>query len=97
MPGCLTLLRRLWVDGGYVGADFASQAGDHRPKVVVEAVKRSASAQGFEVLPRRRVAKRTFGWLMRHHRLVRDHEHSAASANACVSVAMIRLMLRRLA
>lgn len=95
--GWLTWSRRLWEDGGYAGADFAAQAREHRPKLVVEVVRRGDTAQGFEVLPRRWVVERTFGWLMRHRRLARDYERTAASAEAWVHVAMIRLMLRRLA
>ncbi len=95
--GWLTWFKRLWVDGGYAGADFAAQAREHRPKLVVEVVRRSDTAQGFEVLPQRWIVERTFGWLMRHRRLVRDYECSAASAEAWIYVAMIRIMLRRLA
>jgi putative transposase len=95
--GWLQWFRHLWVDGGYTGEDFAEQARQHRPQLVVEVVKRSDLAQGFEVLPKRWIVERTFGWLMRHRRLVRDYERTEASAEGWVYVAMIRLMLRRLA
>lgn len=95
--GALKRFKRLWVDGGYTGADFAKAARSHRPKLVVEVVKRSDSAEGFEVLPKRWVVERTFGWLMRHRRLVRDYERSESSAEGWIYVAMIRLMVRRLA
>jgi len=39
---------------------------------------------GFKVLPKRWVVERTFGWLMRHRRLVRDYEHCETSAEAWV-------------
>jgi transposase len=32
------------------------------------------NAKGFEVLPRRWVVERTFGWMIRWRRLVRDYE-----------------------
>jgi len=64
---------------------------------MVEVVKRSDPAQGFKVLPKRWIVERTFGWLMRHRRLVRDYERTEASAEAWIYVAMIRLMARRLA
>jgi putative transposase len=63
----------------------------------VEVVKRSDDLRGFKVLPRRWVVERTFGWLMRHRRLVRDYEQSETSAQAWIHVAMIRIQLRRLA
>ena len=59
--------------------------------------KRSDDVQGFAVLPRRWVVERTFGWLMRHRRLVRGYERTEASAKAWIHLAMIRIQLRRLA
>jgi transposase len=44
------------------------------PKLVVEVVKRTDTAEGFKILPRRWVIERTCGRLMRHRRLARDHE-----------------------
>ena len=95
--GWLRWFKRLWVDGGYAGPEFAAAARHHRPKLVVEVVKRSATATGFEVLPQRWIVERTFGWLMRHRRLVRDYERTESSAEGWIYLAMIRIMLRRLA
>ena len=60
-------------------------------------VKRSDTAKGFEVLPRRWVVERTFAWLGRCGRLAKDWEKSIASAEAWINVAHIRLTPRRLA
>lgn len=95
--GWFTWLRRLWVDGGYSGQPFADWVKTLRPKLEVEVVKRSDDVKGFAVLPRRWVVERTFGWLMRQRRLVRDYETTEASAQAWVYIAMIRIQLRRLA
>ena len=95
--GWFTWLRLLWVDGGYSGPAFAQWVQGQRPKLKVEVVKRSDDARGFMVLPRRWVVERTFGWLMRQRRLVRDYESTEASAEAWIYIAMIRLQLRRLA
>ena len=92
-----TWLRLLWVDGGYCGAAFAQWVKRIRPKLEVEVVKRSDDVRGFKVLPRRWVVERTFGWLMRQRRLVRDYETTASSAEAWIYIAMIRIQLRRLA
>ncbi len=75
-----TWLRKLWVDGGYTGADCAAWVKTQRPKLEVEVIKRTDDVRGFKVLPRRWVVERTFGWLMQHGRLVRDYEQSEASA-----------------
>ena len=95
--GWFSWLRRLWVDGGYSGEAFAGWVRGLRPKLEVEVVKRSDGVKGFRVLPRRWVVERTFGWLMRQRRLVRDYETTEASAQAWVYIAMIRIQLRRLA
>jgi transposase len=62
----------------------------------LEIVKRS-DAVGFEVLPKRWIVERTFAWISRNRRLVRDFERYAATVTAFVRLAMIRIMLRRLA
>ena len=50
----LRWFKKLWVDGGYTGEAFAR---DHRPKLVVEVVRRSDAARGFHVLPKRWIAR----------------------------------------
>ena len=96
LPG-LAALRLLWADGGYSGPAFAQWVQDVQPALKVEVVKRSDDTHGFAVRPRRWVVERTFGWFMRHRRLVRDYEKTETSAQAFGYLAMIRLQLRRLA
>jgi transposase len=62
----------------------------------LQIVKRSDAA-GFEVLPKRLIVERTFAWISRNRRLARDFERYAATVTAFVRLAMIRIMLRRLA
>jgi transposase len=90
-------LRKLWVDGGFSGEDFANHVKELRAVMDVEVVKRSDTARGFVVLPRRWVVERTFGWLMQCRRMVRDYERTVLSATGWIHMAMIRIMLRRLA
>lgn len=92
-----TWLRLLWVDGGYSGEAFAQWVKTLLPKLDVQVVKRSDDTRGFKVLPRRWIVERTFGWFMRHRRLVRDYETTETSAEAWAYIAMIRIQLRRLA
>ena len=94
LPGS-AWLRLLWVDGGHTGTAFAACIHDLRPKLAVTVVKRSDKANGFTVLARRWFIERTFGWLLRHRRLVPDHETSTSSAKAFVLLAMIRVPIRR--
>jgi Transposase DDE domain len=60
---------------------------------------RGAAALGglHRVLPRRWVIERTIAWIMRNRRMSRDYEFLAQTTEALVYVAMIRLMVRRLA
>ena len=53
--------------------------------------------RGYVALPRRWVVERTFSWLSQNWRMSKDYERLCASAEAFVYVAMIRLMVRRLA
>jgi transposase len=89
--------RKLWVDGGFGGEDFADHVKSLRKVMAVEVVKRSDTAKGFKVLPRRWVVERTFGWFMQCRRLVRDYERTVQSATGWMHMAMIRIMLRKLA
>ncbi len=59
--------------------------------------QRLVPRRGFEVLPRRWVAERTFAWLCHNRRMSKDYEKLCASAEAFIYAAMSRLMVRRLA
>lgn len=52
---------------------------------------------GFRVLPRRWVVERTFAWQSQNRRLSKDYERLCTTSEALIYIAMIRLMLRRLA
>jgi putative transposase len=60
-------------------------------------VRRMAGTTGFVVIPRRWVVERTLGWLGRWRRLSKDYEELPDVSEAMVTLAMIRLMLHRLA
>lgn len=51
----------------------------------------------FGDLPRRWVVERTFSWLSQNRRMSKDYERLPESSEAFVYVAMMRLMVRRLA
>src|SRR5215207_9398615 len=52
---------------------------------------------GFENLPRRWIAERTFAWISHNRRMAKDYEWLCSTGEAFVHVAMTRLMVRRLA
>ena len=94
---CLSWLRILWGDGGYIDNALASWVHSLRSNVKVEVMKRSDKVCEFRIRPRHRVVERTFGWPMRYCRQVRDSETKESHAEAFVCFAMILLQLRRLA
>ena len=63
---------------------------------VVEVVRRIHKEPGFKVLPRRCVVERTFGWLTRWRRLVRDYESRIDVSQAIIHVALGGILLRRI-
>jgi transposase len=89
-------LRHVFADGGYAG-DKLRDALAGMGKWTIEIIKRSDTAKGFEVLPRRWVVERTFAWLGRCRRLAKDWETSIASSTAWTLVASIRMLTRRTA
>lgn len=88
-------LRVVFADGGYAGQLIAWVWGWWQ--VAVQIIKRSDPARGFEVLPKRWVVERTFGWLGDYRRLSKDYEFHEATSETMIYVAMIHLMLKRLA
>ena len=87
-------LKKIWADGAYAGKleEWAKGLGHW----VLEIVKRSDEAKGFELLPHRWIVERTFAWLGRFRRLSKDYEVIVETSEAMVRLAMIRLMTRRL-
>ena len=84
----------VWADGGYAGrlVVWAKQA----LRLAVTIIKRTDNVTGFVLLPRRWVVERTFGWLVRHRRLVRDYERRPEHHEAMVWWATVAIMTRRL-
>ena len=88
----------IWADGAYAG-DLLAWVWALRPwrKVRLEIVKRPTGVKGFQLLPWRWIVERTFGWLGRYRRLSKDYEYLTQTSEAMIRVAMIHLMVRRLA
>lgn len=94
--GLYPFLQKLFADAAYQGPKFASGSAAFLPDLDIEIVKRSDTATGFKVLPRRWVVERTFAWLNRCRRLAKDFENRTYNALAFLNLASIRLMLRKL-
>jgi transposase len=85
----------VWADGGYSGR--LVRWAHTVLALTLTIVKRSDDTTGFVVLPRRWVVERTFGWLMRYRRLVRDYERRPEHHEAMVLWAAVAIMTRQLA
>ena len=86
-------VKHLFADGAYDRLKLMDKAA--YLDFVVEIIRRSDDQKGFEVLPRRWVVERTFGWMTRWRRLVRDYEPASTSPTAMILVAMGGNLLRR--
>jgi putative transposase len=85
-------LAKLWHDAGFKRT-FGQFCRRH--KVKAELVTRT-NAHTFEVLPRRWVVERTWGWLVHHRRLRTDYERDPKVTAGFVWAAQARILLRRL-
>ena len=86
-------LKLIWADGAY--EDIVAWVKQHCGWKL-EVVRRPPDAKGFQILPRRWVVERTFGWFGRYRRLARDYEHRTLSSESMVYIASIHRMLRLL-
>jgi transposase len=88
-------IRLCWADAGYAGklVVWAREV----LRLTVEIVRKRPGQTTFEVLPLRWVVERTFAWISKHRRTVRDYERLPEHHAAMVTWAMVALMTRRLA
>jgi putative transposase len=90
--GTLPRLRRVWADQSYAG--MLVEWVHRFFAFVLEIVCRDEQQQGFQVLPKRWIVERTFGWLNRYRRLSKDYERQTKTSEGMVYLASIRRMLR---
>jgi transposase len=94
-------IERIIADAGYQGRRM--EAAVARTGTGVLEIVRRCDRHRFVVLPKRWIpgssprTERTLAWISRNRRLARDYERHTCKAAAFVHLAMIRLMLRRLA
>ena len=88
-------LKHLFADGAYDRRKLMDKAAFEN--FVIEIVRRIDHEPGFTILPRRWVVERTFAWMTRWRRLVRDYERRIDVSKAMIHVALGSLLLRRIA
>ena len=89
-------IRLTWADSGYAGKLITWAKTKLKPRLTLQVVKRTEQHK-FIVLPRRWVVERTFSWITRSRRTVRDYERLPGHHETMVYWAMIIIMTRRLA
>jgi transposase len=93
--GAFDTLKIMWADSGYDGKPLAACI-KAIAAITLEVVKRT-DAHSFQVVRRRWVVERTFGWLMRYRRLARDYERRTEHHEAMIYWATVLIMTKRLA
>jgi putative transposase len=89
-------LKLLWADGAYA-KNFLPEWAICACNLVLEIVSRPLGAIGFVVVHRRWVSERTFAWLGRNRRFSKDYERTIPVSETMIYIAMIKLMLKRMA
>jgi len=93
-------VKKIWADAIYRGKLIEwvrdLRQGRGRRRIELEIVAKSAEGQ-FVILPKRWIVERTFAWLGRSRRLSKDFEALCETVEAWIHIAMIYLMVKRLA
>lgn len=108
VQGMFPRLQHIWADQGYKGRfQHWAEAFLHLEFEVIYPWWRQIQRylpgvyeqleQGFKVIPRRWVVERTFAWWTFQRRLNRDYDLLPVTTECFIYLAMVRLMLRRLA
>ena len=88
-------VERIIGDAGYQGRKM--EAAVARTGTWTLQIVRRCDRHSFVVLPKRWIVERTLAWISRNRRLARDYERHTRKVAAFVRLAMIRLMLKRIA
>jgi putative transposase len=89
-------LELIWADRAYRGealATWCNATGGWR----LEIITRQPPVEGFVVRPWCWIVERTLAWMGRQRRLSKDYERKVQTSETLLQLAMIRLMVRRLA
>jgi putative transposase len=90
-------LRKLWVDAGYTSASLRQWVRDLKRTHKIDLEVTDHDSKGFQVVPKRWVVERAFSWLLGYRRHSKDYEVLTRNSEAMIQLAMISILLRRLA
>ena len=86
-------LEKIFADAGYAGKLVAYVA--FLFGWILQIVRRTDKE--FKVLPFRWIVERTFGWFNNYRGLSKDYEYCTKSSESLIYIAMLHVMVRRLA
>ena len=84
-----------FVDQGYTGEKPAAAAAERG--IALEVIKLPQAKRGFVLLPRRWVVERSFAWVTRFRKLVKDYERCAQTLADLHLIAFVCIMLKNVA
>ena len=87
-------LELVWADGGFENRIEAWTEQECGWQVAI--VKRDPEQPGWQVLPKRWIVERTYGWLGRYRSLSKEYDYLPQSSESRIYLAMIHRMLCRL-
>ena len=90
-------IRKLWVDGGYFGEPLRQWVASLKKTHKIDLEVTDHQGKGFQVVAKRWVVERTFSWFGHFRRHSKDYERLPETSQALLQIAMISLLLRRLA
>jgi putative transposase len=90
-------IRKLWVDGGYFGEPLRQWVAALKKTHKIDLEVTDHQGKGFQVVAKRWVVERTFSWFGHFRRHSKDYERLPENSQALLQIAMIALLLRRLA
>ena len=90
-------LRKLWVDGGYSGEALKAWVRALKKTHTIDLEVVEHDGPGFQLVKRRWVVERTFAWVFNYRRHSKDYEVLTRNSEALIQIAMIHLLVKRLA
>ena len=89
-------LKKVWADSAF-GKNGLVEWVKETTGVELEIVKRAEGTKGFVVQAKRWIVERTLGWLNGYRGLSKEYTATTESSETMIYLAMINLMLHRLA
>jgi putative transposase len=90
-------LRKLWVDAGYRSETLGQWVRALKRTHKIDLEVTDHDGKGFQVVAKRWVVERAFAWLLAYRRHSKDYEVLTRNSEAMIQIAMIAILIRRLA